>query len=145
MGFFSVKNCPIVTQKQNIINLWITFKKKMASFFGVEKSLKLIIKSVEKFNFERQYLIFSSVFCCQFVSLTLFFHSQKKQTEFKNLSEGTCRSVKPTSRECQTMQLVLNFFDVAIHFSPGKQGSKIYSRSQSIHSNSQKNISFKMH
>ena len=41
----------------------------------------------------------------QFYALSLlrypFFPSQKKQSEFKNLSTGTCRSVNLTLRECQ--------------------------------------------
>ena len=98
MGFLFVKNCPIAIQKQNIDYLWMTFEN-LASFFRVEKSLKLKIKSVEKFNYKRQYLIFSSVLSCQFITLSLFFRSQRKQSEFKILSTKTCRSVNPTLRE----------------------------------------------
>ena len=96
--FFRQKLSDCYPEKNNNY-LWMTFKK-WASFLRIEKTLKLIIKSVEKFNFKQHYLIFSSVLCCQFIPLALFFRSQKKQSEFKNLSARTCRSVNPTLREC---------------------------------------------
>ena len=80
----------------------------------------------------------------QFFSLSQCFRGQKVQIQIESISAGTYRSVSPTLRECEKAQLVMNFLDVATHFSSKQQGPNLHSESQTTVLNLEKSILLKM-
>ena len=123
------ENYPFSNVNENIV-ISENFSKKIGKNGFSQQPRKVKgLKNLQKLFIIVNNSTFFSLFGFSF--FTNLISAGSGSTNFEYTSAGTYCSLIPTLMECQKAQLVLDFLDVATHFSPKKQGSTLPSRSQS--------------